>query len=175
MLGLRRRYSQRRHSTSDKASARWRWCASRWWVGSVTLCQNSDRRRFLFAGYGRGCCSPRTDFAPNAAPVVPADGLVEVSTMTALIGSRTSARRSARSQGPLRQEWVPPRVSAQKGLKQTQQSLRPLPQEQPRQLQHFPEQRVPRRWCAARLLSRAQEARAKPRCRCLGIRFSPVK
>ena len=75
--------------------------------------------------------------------------------------------------------FTPPAVGASQGvgadaLKQTQQSLRPL-QEQPRQLQHFPDQRVPRRWCAARLLSRAQEARAKRRCRDLGIRFSPVK
>ena len=34
--------------------------------------------RARFAGSGRGCCSPRTDFARNAAPVVPADGVVEV-------------------------------------------------------------------------------------------------
>ena len=34
--------------------------------------------RTRLAGHGRGCCSPRTDFAPRVAPFVPADGLVEV-------------------------------------------------------------------------------------------------
>ena len=62
-------------------------------------------------------------------------------TTTAPMGSRTSARRST---GPLRQRWVLARVSAQTRLKQMQQPLRPLPQT--RQLQHFPDQQVPRRW-----------------------------
>ena len=70
------------------------------------------------------------------------------STTTAPMGSRTSARRSARSTGPPRQRWVPRTVSAQTRLKQTQQSLRPLPQVQTRQPRQFPDHWVPRRWCA---------------------------
>ena len=66
---------------------------------------------------------------------------------TAPVGSRRSAR-SARSTGPVRQRWVPPTVSAQTRLKQTQQPLRPPTQVQTRQPRHFPDQWAPRRWCA---------------------------
>ena len=86
------------------------------------------------------------------------------STTRAPIASRMSARGSARSTGPHRQRWVPPTLSAQKRHKQTQQPLRPLPQEQTMQPRHFRDQRVPRRWCAARLRSRVHEATADRTC-----------
>ena len=158
------------------------------WVGAA-LSELSDRMRARFAGHWEGLLFPaHKDVAPEIAPVVPAEcwwrlkngrtklKMVRCSASTTRpMGSRTSASRSARSTGALCQRWVLPRVSVQTRLKQTQQSLRPLPQEQPRQLPHFPDQRAPRRWCAARLRSRAQDARAKRRCGYLGIRFGPVK